>query len=259
MGRRAVGTRPENRSRWLSGLYRRLRRRYGHAGWWPGETPFEVCLGAILTQNTSWTNVQKAIRCLRERGWLSYQALRAVPPSRLAPLIRSSGYFNVKARRVAAFVRFLGREYGGRVEAMAAEEPLDLRRKLLGVDGVGAETADSIVLYAAGLPLFVVDAYTRRVFSRLGALSGGEDYDSVQRWFMEALPADAALFNDFHAQIVRLGKEVCRPRPRCGDCPVAELCAGRAAQSGPPGELERRGRSSRAVLRTRPRSGRSRP
>lgn len=205
-------------------IYRKLRRARGHAGWWPGKTPFEVCLGAILTQGTSWTNVDKALGVLRKRGRLSYQTLRACRPSRIAPLIRASGYFNVKARRLAAFLRLLGREYGGRVEAMAAEEPAVLREKLLSVSGIGRETADSIVLYAAGLPLFVVDAYTRRIFTRLGLLSGGEDYDGIQRFFMDRLPRDAALYNDYHAQIVLLGKDVCRTVPRCRVCPLDDVC-----------------------------------
>jgi endonuclease III related protein len=208
----------------LRGIYRRLRESRGHAGWWPGETPFEVCLGAILTQNTSWSNVDKALAVLRKRGRLSYEALRTCRPARLAPMIRSSGTFNVKARRVAAFVEFLGREYGGRVEAMAADDPAVLREKLLSVAGIGRETADSIALYAAGQPLFVVDAYTRRIFGRLGLLRGDEDYDEVQRFFMDRLPRDADLYNDYHAQIVLHGKDVCRTAPRCGRCVLERLC-----------------------------------
>ena len=211
----------------LRRVYERLLRRFGHAGWWPGETPFEVCIGTILTQNTSWANVEKALDALRSRQLLSYAGLRGLPRARLAALIRPSGYYNVKTRRVRAFLEFLGREYAGRVEAMAGEEPRGLRAKLLSVDGIGPETADSIVLYAAGLPLFVVDAYTRRVFTRLGLLRGDESYDTIQRYFMERLPPDAALYNDYHAQVVRLGKEVCRPRPMCTTCPLDELCARR--------------------------------
>jgi endonuclease-3 related protein len=211
-------------SRSLLAVYERLREAYGPAGWWPGRTAFEVCIGAILTQNTAWTNVEKAIRGLRSRRLLSYRALRRLPPSRLAPFIRSSGTYKLKARRVAAFVRFLGREYGGQVSGMAHEAPRSLRDKLLAVDGIGRETADSIALYAAGLPLFVIDAYTRRIFSRLGIIDGGETYDEVQRFFMDRLPRDSALFNDYHAQIVRLGKEACRPRPVCAVCPLDDLC-----------------------------------
>jgi len=187
-------------------------------------------VGAILTQNTAWTNVERALGSLRARGWLSYAALRRLPASRLAPLIRASGTYNVKARRLAAFVRFLGREYGGRVAGMARERPERLRSRLLSVDGIGPETADSIALYAAGLPLFVVDAYTRRIFSRLGLLSGREDYEEVQRFFMQGLPRDPALYNDYHAQIVRLAKDVCRPRPLCAACPLETQCEKRGVQ-----------------------------
>ena len=208
----------------LLAIYRRLLRHHGHAGWWPGETAFEVCLGAILVQNTSWTNVEKALAVLRAQGLLSFAALRPLPASALAPLIRSSGYFNVKARRLAALLKLLDLEYGGRVERMREEEPLALRAKLLAVAGIGRETADSIVLYAAGLPVFLVDAYTRRIFARLGLLRGGEDYDEIRARFERALPRDAALYNDYHAQIVRLGKDVCRPVPRCEICPLRRLC-----------------------------------
>ena len=208
----------------LQRVYTRLHRRFGHAGWWPGDSPFEVCVGALLTQNTSWANVEKAIESLRRRGALSYEGLSRMSERRLASSIRSSGYYNVKARRLRAFLAFLGREFGGRVEAMALEDAPVLRQKLLAVDGIGRETADSIALYAAGLPLFVVDAYTRRVFTRLGMLQGDEDYDTIQALFMRRLPADAGLYNDYHAQIVLLGKDFCRPRPRCGDCPLDDLC-----------------------------------
>jgi endonuclease III related protein len=208
----------------LRRIYRRLLRRYGPAGWWPGDTPLEVCLGAILTQNTSWRNVERALGELRARGVLSWKGLRAMPVARLARLLRSSGAYNVKALRVRAFLDFLGREYGGRATALSGEEAGVLRRKLLAVKGIGPETADSIVLYAAGGAVFVVDAYTRRVFSRLGLLRGDEPYEATQGFFMSRLPADAALFNDYHAQVVRLAKDVCRPRPRCDACPLEELC-----------------------------------
>lgn len=205
-------------------VYARLRRRWGHAGWWPGDSAFEVCLGAILTQGTSWRNVEKALESLRRKGRLSFETLHGLPPSKLAPWIRSSGYFRVKARRICAFLDFLAREYKGRVGSMSREPVHDLRSKLLSVRGVGPETADSIILYAAGLPSFVVDAYTRRIFSRLGVLEGGEGYEAVQQRLTSALPKDVALYNDYHAQLVRLGKEICRPRPRCGVCPLDELC-----------------------------------
>jgi endonuclease-3 related protein len=207
----------------LGRVYHRLRKRFGHGGWWPG-SPFEVCVGAILVQNTAWTNVERTLDVLRRRRLLSFRALHRLPASRLAPLVRSSGTFRVKARRLRALLDFLAAEYGGRVEAMRSEEPSVLRRKLLGVVGIGPETADSIALYAAGHPVFVVDAYTRRVFTRLGLLRGGETYAEVQRFFEDRLPQDAGLFNDFRAQIVRLGKDICRARPRCPECPLGDLC-----------------------------------
>jgi endonuclease-3 related protein len=228
------GQGPGTKRRLLLLVYRRLLTGFGHAGWWPGESPFEVCVGAILVQNTAWTNVERALDALRRRGLLSFEGLRRLPPSRLARLVRPSGTFRVKATRLRALLDFLGREYGGRVEAMRDEEPGRLREKLLAVRGVGPETADSIALYAAGHPLFVVDAYTRRVFTRLGLLRGGESYGDVQRLFTDALPRDAPLYNDYHAQIVRLAKDVCRPLARCRDCPLQDLCpSSRRTRSGP--------------------------
>jgi endonuclease-3 related protein len=208
----------------VADVYERLRGVFGHAGWWPGDSPFEVCLGAILVQNTAWANVERTLEGLEKRGLLSFRALDPLPPSRLAPLLRSSGTFRVKARRLRAFLDFLSSEYGGRAEELRSEGLPRLRAKLLEVPGVGPETADSIALYAAGHPAFVVDAYTRRVFARLGLLRGGESYGEVQRLFEASLPRDAALYNDYHAQIVRLGKDYCRVRPRCPDCPLADIC-----------------------------------
>ena len=208
----------------LADVYERLRRHRGPAGWWPAETPFEVCVGAILVQNTAWPNVEKALCSLRAAGRLSYEGLAVLGQDELAALIRPSGCYNVKAQRLAAFVDFLGREYGGRVEAMAAREPRVLREQLLAVRGIGRETADSIALYAAGLPLFVIDAYTRRVFARLGMIRGDESYDALQDYFMSELAADADLFNDYHAQIVIHAKDACRPRPHCARCPLDSIC-----------------------------------
>jgi len=218
--------------RLLLRAYRRLLARFGHAGWWPGESPFEVCVGAILVQNAAWVNVERTLELLRARSLLSFEELDRISAPGLAPLLRSSGTFRVKARRLRAFLDFLGAEYGGRVEGMRAEGPEALRRKLLAVPGIGPETADSIALYAAGMPLFVVDTYTRRVFSRLGLLRGeSEGYDQVQRFLMDRLPRDAALYNDYHAQLVRLGKDHCRPRPRCAGCPLDDLCPKRGVPS----------------------------
>jgi len=209
----------------VADVYERLRRHRGPAGWWPAETPFEVCVGAILVQNTAWPNVEKSLRSLRAAGRLSYEGLTGLDRQELATLIRPSGCYNVKANRLTAFLDFLGREHGGRVEAMAVLDPRVLREQLLGVPGIGRETADSIVLYAAGLPLFVIDAYTRRVFTRLGLIRGDESYDALQRSFMDELPSDADLFNDYHAQIVMLAKDVCRSRPQCARCPLDSVCS----------------------------------
>jgi endonuclease III related protein len=220
--------------RLLLRVYRRLLARFGHAGWWPGESPFEVCVGAILVQNTAWANVERTLDLLRARSLLRFEELDRISATGLSPLLRSSGTFRVKARRLRAFLDFLGAEYGGRVEAMRAESPQTLRRKLLAVSGIGPETADSIALYAAGQALFVVDTYTRRVFSRLGLLQARrphEGYEQVQRFLMDRLPRDAALYNDYHAQLVRLGKDHCRPRPRCAGCPLDDLCPKRGVPS----------------------------
>jgi endonuclease-3 related protein len=238
---------PDRTQRLLLRVYRRLRDRWGHAGWWPGESSFEVCVGAILVQNTAWANVERTLDVLRARSLLSFERLDPLSAPRLAPLLRSSGTFRVKARRLRAFLDFLGAEYGGRVEGMRGEDVAALRRKLLAVPGIGPETADSIALYAAGKPLFVVGAYTRRVFSRLGLPPGRArpdpsrrsrstprrpaTYDQVQRTLMNRLPRDAALYNDYHAQLVRLGKDHCRPRPRCSGCPLDDLCPKRGLSS----------------------------
>lgn len=208
-----------------SRVYRLLYARFGPAGWWPAPTPFEVCLGAILTQNTSWSNVEKTLQGLRARGLLSHRAMFPLRTAAIARLIQPSGTFRVKARRVRAFLDFYEAAYGGLAERMRAEPTGSLRAALLEVHGIGPETADCIVLYAAGLPSFVVDAYTRRVFKRLGLLRGDETYDEVQRFFHDRLPADAALFNEYHALIVRFAKEICRPRPLCGSCPLEHVCA----------------------------------
>jgi endonuclease III related protein len=222
MPRRPAPQPPTRRT--LLVVYRRLLRAQGHAGWWPGKTPFEICLGAILTQNTAWTNVEKALQVLRERELLSYDRLAHLSAAEIAPLIRPAGYFNVKARRVAAFLAFVGQDLQGRIETMRGFDPWRLRSLLLGVNGIGRETADSIALYAAEQPLFVVDAYTRRILARLGLIRGDEDYDAIQRMFMERLPTNVALYNDYHAQIVLLGKDVCRPQPHCDDCPLRRSC-----------------------------------
>lgn len=208
------------------GVHDALLAAFGPQHWWPGETPFEVMVGAVLTQNTAWSNVEKAIANLKAAKALSCRAILALADADLAALIRPAGYFNVKARRLKALCAFLdARGVADAPERLATVAPLSrLRHKLLAVHGVGEETADSILLYALGLPSFVVDAYTRRIFARLGLLTGQERYGEIQALFQAHLPADATLYNEYHALIVSLGKDHCRPRPRCAECPLRGIC-----------------------------------
>ena len=201
-------------------IYDLLLARYGHRHWWPAETPFEVCVGAILTQNTNWGNVEKAIANLKRDGLLSPEALRDVPDAVLAESIRPSGFFNVKSVRLKAFVAYLFVRYGGSLERMFAGEWRELREELLMVPGIGRETCDSILLYAGGKPSFVVDAYTRRLLAALGLIDARADYETVRSLFMDNLPADPHLYNEYHALIVQHGKDHCRKRPHCTGCPL---------------------------------------
>ncbi|MFH1208766.1 MAG: endonuclease III domain-containing protein [Candidatus Omnitrophota bacterium] len=204
----------------LCRVYTALRKAFGHQKWWPGDTPFEVIIGAILTQNTAWTNVEKAILNLKKARKLSFEALRRVPSKKLAQWIRPSGYFNVKADRLKAFMDFLDRECRGDLLKLKQKTMPVLREKLLAVKGVGPETADSILLYALGKRSFVIDAYTKRIFSRHGLAKDHETYERWREIFMRALPENRDLYNDFHAQIVRTGKDHCRKVPRCETCPL---------------------------------------
>lgn len=206
----------------LTDLYNRLLAHFGPLNWWPAETPFEVIVGAVLTQNTAWTNVDKAISNLKRLGPLDRNALLAMQPEELAQAIRSSGYYTVKAARLRAVLSWLGEGWEDRL----SKGDLDtLRQELLTVPGVGTETADSILLYAAGRPTFVIDAYTRRILDRLGIQPGESTYEGYRRLFMDHLPNDVPLFNEFHAQLVYLGKDYCRKEPLCRSCPVQEICA----------------------------------
>ncbi|MFW6381795.1 MAG: endonuclease III domain-containing protein [Bacillota bacterium] len=195
-------------------IYRRLLASFGSQEWWPAESRFEVIVGAILTQAVSWHNVSLAIDNLREADLLSPRAMIEVSGDRLACLIKPAGYYNVKARKLKAFVNFLEENYQGGLACMFDQELTDLRPELLGVYGIGPETADSILLYAGGFPVFVIDAYTRRIFCRLGYIDEGIDYEELQIKFHRALPEDADLFNEYHALLVRLGKENCQKNRR---------------------------------------------
>ena len=202
-------------------IYNSLLKSFGHQHWWPGDTPFEVIIGAILTQNTSWTNVEKAIASLKTSGIFSPKGLYDVQVTVLAQFIRSSGYFNIKAKRLKNFLSFLFDDYSGDLDAMIKEDGLILRNKLLKVNGLGPETSDSILLYACGYPVFVVDAYTKRIFSRHGLVTMNDNYHQVQTFFMENLPKDPQLYNEYHALIVRVGKDLCKKKPLCSICPLA--------------------------------------
>ncbi|MFQ5472485.1 MAG: endonuclease III domain-containing protein [Dehalococcoidia bacterium] len=232
----------------LVDVYERLLERFGPQGWWPGDGPFEIIVGAILTQAAAWTNVEKALVNLKSAGVLSPEGVGSMPEDELASLVRPSGYYNAKARKLKAFVELLGREYGGDLDRMLDCPAEVLRQRLLSTYGIGPETADSILLYAAGLPVFVVDAYTRGVFTRLGVAPERDTYEAWQALFMSALPAKSTLFNEYHALIVRLGKEFCRKAPECGECPLIDVCATGRASAGAGLAVNRSSLSGRAFV-----------
>lgn len=208
----------------IRAVYRKLFDRFGPQHWWPGETPFEVAVGAILTQNTAWTNAHRAVLELKGRGLLHPGRLARLPQRRLARLIRSSGYFNQKAGRLRAFAQFVSRRYGGSMARMRLAPAQRLREELLAIHGIGPETADSILLYALKKPSFVVDAYTRRILARHSMIGWDASYDQIQGLFQRALPRDQRLFNEYHALLVAVGKGLCkRSRPRCPECPLRRV------------------------------------
>jgi endonuclease-3 related protein len=208
----------------LFAAYERLYSAFGPQRWWPGESPCEIMVGAVLVQNTAWRNVERAIGNLRDAGLLEPRALYALPADELAELIRPAGYFQVKAARLRNLLKFVVEQYGGSLEAMFAVDLATLRRQLLEVRGIGPETADAILLYAGGLPTFVVDTYTHRVLARHGWIGYDADYHEIKDFCESSLPADAALYNEYHALFVRVGKEYCRrAAPQCVACPLACL------------------------------------
>lgn len=219
-----MGTKTMTVGQRLQDIFTLLLNRYGPLQWWPAETPFEVCVGAILTQNTAWTNVERAIAALKAADLLTAEVLHSVDGERLAELIRPAGFFNVKSRRLKAFVAWLFDRYDGSLERMFSGDWQALRRELLAVDGIGPETCDAILLYAGHQPTFVVDAYTRRLFHRLGLLPERAGYEETRALFMAHLPPDVSLFNEYHALIVEHCKRFCRTKPQCHGCPLADRC-----------------------------------
>lgn len=208
----------------LRGYYDVLLSAHGPQHWWPGRTRFEVIVGAILTQNTAWANVEPAISNLRREKLLTPRAIDQIPIAQLAHLIRSSGYFRQKAKKLKAFVRFLRTQHSGSLTRMFRRPTTVLREELLSVYGIGPETADSILLYAGQHAVFVVDAYARRMLERHGLAEAKQSYEEIRQLFEHSLPTDVALYNEFHALIVLTGKEYCRARnPRCQECPLEPL------------------------------------
>lgn len=209
----------------LMTIYQQLLDRYEAQRWWPGETPFEVMVGAVLTQNTAWSNVEKAIDNLKRLDALNLESLLTMPPDSLAAQIRPAGYFNVKTKRLLNLCRFLQRNPG--LEQLDTDE---LRARLLSIHGIGPETADDILLYAFDRPVFVIDAYTRRLFGRLGLIAHDCGYESLRAGFEAALRSDSTLFSEYHALIVVHAKAHCRTKPVCVSCPLSELCRYRVDQ-----------------------------
>jgi len=208
----------------VSDIYRRLYDFFGPQRWWPGETPFEIAVGAILTQNTNWGNVEKAIQNLKNHQALAPQTIHTMSLQTLAGLIRPAGYFNVKAGRLKAFIGFLMNEYHGSMKKMGENDPDTLRPQLLNIHGIGPETADSILLYAFEKPVFVIDAYTKRVLSRHGLKEYERPYEEFQMFFHNSLKRDTTLYNEYHALFVKVGKIYCKKqKPICKKCPLEPL------------------------------------
>lgn len=207
----------------LTEFYRLLFERFGRQHWWPGETQFEIIVGAILTQNTNWANVEKAIANLKSADLLSPEKLHNIEVSELAELIRPAGYYNIKAKRLKNFLDWFFENYDGKLSELENVDTERLRAELLGVKGVGRETADSILLYALDREIFVVDAYTARVAVRHGLIEPEADYEQLRELFQSNVPQETKLFNEYHALLVKVGKEFCKPKARCAGCPLEKL------------------------------------
>lgn len=210
----------------LTAIYERLADHYGSTDWWPGDTPFEIAVGAVLTQNTNWSNVERAIANLKRAKLLGPRKILACQDGILEDALRPSGYFRVKARRLRSFCRFLEDRYRGSMRRMA-KQPLDaLRAELLEVDGIGPETADDILLYACEKPVFVVDAYTRRILSRHGLCTPDIAYEPLRALFENHLESDLVMFKEYHGLLVYTGKDFCRRTPKCENCPLERFLKG---------------------------------
>jgi len=207
----------------LTEIYQLLFERFGPQYWWPGEIRFEIITGAILTQNTNWANVEKAIANLKVADLLTEEKLYNIDISQLAELIRPAGYYNIKAKRLKNFINWLFENYDGGLANLEGANTEQLRGELLSVKGIGRETADSILLYAFERPVFVVDAYTARVAFRHGLIEPEADYEQLRELFQSNLPQDTKLFNEYHALLVKAGKEICRPKARCDNCPLEKV------------------------------------
>jgi endonuclease-3 related protein len=208
----------------IRSLYDRLYAAYGPQHWWPGDGPFDVSVGAILTQNTNWTNVEKALHALRDANVWSFNAIYRTERDELATLIRPSGYFNQKARKLHEFAALVENDFNGELDQLLGLPTHDLRARLLNIWGIGEETADDIVLYAANKPSFVIDTYTRRIVDRLGWRVDGNQYSDYQSLFTQRLPQDATLYNEYHALLDHHASAVCRPTPRCDECGLRNMC-----------------------------------
>ena len=208
--------------RYLGDTYKKLHSYFGPQHWWPADSPFEVIIGAILTQNTAWSNVEKAIACLKKKGLLNPGKLYNSDKRTLSGLIRPCGYYNLKAARIRSFLEVLFADFKGNLSSMFSLRLAQLRARLLEIKGIGPETADSILLYAAGKPKFVIDAYTRRFLFRHKLIKRASSYEQIQNLFEENLRPRLKMFNEYHALIVRLAKEFCRSRPLCKSCPLRE-------------------------------------
>ncbi len=224
IARSEVGTTKQARlTKKLFAIYNRLYKEFGPRHWWPADTPFEVMVGAVLTQNTAWSNVEKAIKNLKDKRLLKFSSLASLKRQELARLVRPAGYYNVKAKRLKNLLNFLKKEFDSSLKKFFSLSTEGLRSSLLGVNGIGPETADSIILYAAKRPIFVVDAYTKRILLRHKIVKSKASYHDIQSIFMSNLPMRTPLFKEYHALIVQLGKVYCRKKPLCRLCPLKNI------------------------------------